>query len=63
MGKLVTLAALYERLKVETNLKQGERIYQATAWPVPHACAQPQQPGIASRGQLFRPYWGSSALA
>ena len=30
-------------------------------WPVPYACAQPYHPGIGSHGQLFRPYWSSSA--
>ena len=34
---------------------------QPTAWPVLHACAQPYHPGSGSHGQLFRPYWGSSA--
>ena len=45
----------------KTNLKQGAHIHQPTAWPVPHACAQPYHPGSGSHGQLFRPYWGSSA--
>ena len=43
------------------NLKQGAHIHQPTAWPVPHACAQPYHPGSGSHGQLFRPYWGLSA--
>ena len=30
-------------------------------WPVPYACPQPYHPGSGSHGQLFRPYWGSSA--
>ena len=41
----------------KTNLKQGAHIHQSTAWPVPHACAQPYHPGSGSHGQLFRPYW------
>ena len=45
----------------KTNLKQGAHIHQPTAWPVPHACAQPYHQGNGSHGQLFRPYWGSSA--
>ena len=45
----------------KTNLKQGTHIHQPTTWPVPHACAQPYHPGSGSHGQLFRPYWGSSA--
>ena len=44
-----------------TNLKQGVHIHQPTAWPVPHACAQPYHPVSGSHGQLFHPYWGSSA--
>ena len=46
----------------KTNLKQGAHIHQPTVWAVPHACAQPYYPGSGSHGQLFRPYWGSSAL-
>ena len=34
---------------------------QPMAWPLPHACAQPYHVGSGSHGQLFRPYWGSSA--
>ena len=30
-------------------------------WPVPYVCAQPYHPGISSQGQLFPPYWRSSA--
>ena len=53
----------------KTNLRQGAHILytpthevdQPTAWSVPHACAQPYHPGNGSHGQLFRPYWGSSA--
>ena len=48
----------------KTNLKQGAHIHQPTVWglwAVPHACAQPYYPGSGSHGQLFRPYWGSSA--
>ena len=30
-------------------------------WPVSLTCAQPYHPGSGSHGQLFRPYWGSSA--
>ena len=30
-------------------------------WPLPYTCAQPYHPGIGSHGQLFRPYWSSSA--
>ena len=44
-----------------TNLKQGAHIHQPTAWSVPHTCAQPYHAGSGSHGQLFRPYWGSSA--
>jgi len=35
--------------------------HQPTAWPVPTACAQPYHPRSGSHGQLFRPYWSSSA--
>ena len=45
----------------KTNLKQGAHIHQPTVWAVPHACAQPYYSGSGSHGQLFRPYWGSSA--
>ena len=45
----------------KTDVRQGAHIRQLTAWPVPHACAQPYHPGSGSHGQLFRPYWGSSA--
>ena len=51
----------YNRPPGKTNLKQGANIHQPTAWPVPHACAQPYPPGSDSHGQLFCPYWGSSA--
>ena len=43
------------------TLKQEAHIHQPTALPVPHACAQPYRPGRSSHGQLFRPYWSSSA--
>ena len=33
----------------------------SAVWPVPYACAQPYHPGSDSHGQLFRPYWSSSA--
>ena len=33
----------------------------SAVWPVPYACAQPYHPGSGSHGQLFRPYWSSSA--
>jgi len=39
----------------------GEHIHQPTAWPLLHACSQPYQTGSGSHGQLFCPYWGSSA--
>ena len=45
----------------KSNLKQGAHIHQTAAWPAPHACAQLYHPGSDSHGQLFRPYWGSSA--
>ena len=45
----------------KTKSQQGGHIHQPTAWPVPHACAQPYHPGSGSHGQQFRPYWGSSA--
>ena len=45
----------------KTNLKQGAHIHQPTAWPVPHECVQQYHQGNGSNGQLFRPYWGSSA--
>ena len=41
----------------KTKLKQGAHIHQPTAWPVPHARAEPYRPGNGSHGQLFRPYW------
>ena len=43
------------------TLKHRAHIHQPTALPVPHACAQPYRPGRSSHGQLFRPYWRSSA--
>ena len=39
------------------NLKQGAHKYQSTAWPVPHAYAQPYHPGSGSHGQRFRLCW------
>ena len=36
-------------------------IHQPTAWPLSHACAQPHHAGNGHHGQLFRPYWSSSA--
>ena len=57
----------------EETVKAGKRVITipskcteahvptATVWPVPYACAQPYHPGSGSHGQLFRPYWGSSA--
>ena len=47
--------------QVTSKLKQGTHILQPTAWPLPHACAQPYHASSGSHGQLFRPYWGSSA--
>ena len=47
-----------------SKLKQGAHIHQptkTTAWPLPHACAQPYQAGSGSHGQLFRPSWSSSS--
>ena len=46
--------------RVTSKLKQGAHIHQPTAWPLPHACAQPYHAGSGSHGQLFRPYRGSS---
>ena len=40
--------------RVTSKLKQGAHIHQPTASPLPHA-------GSGSHGQLFRPYWRSSA--
>ena len=45
----------------KTSLKQWAYIHQPKAWPVPHAYAQPYHPGSGNHGQLFHPYWGSSA--
>ena len=46
---------------MQTFKKQGAHKHQPTARPLPHACAQPYHAGSGSHGQLFRPYWGSSA--
>ena len=46
--------------RVTSKLKQGAHIQQPTAWPLPHACAQPHHAGSGSHGRLLRPYWGSS---
>jgi len=46
--------------RVTSKLKQGAHIHQPTAWPLPHASAQPYHAGGGSHGQQFRPYWGSS---
>ena len=48
-------------LENSANLEQGVHTHQPTAWPVPHACAQPHHAGSGSHGQLPRPNWGSSA--
>ena len=45
----------------KTNLKQGAHIHQPTAWVLPNTCAQQYHPCSGSNGQLFCPYWGSSA--
>ena len=47
-------------LENSANLEQGAHIHQPTAWPIPHACAQPRHAGSGSHAQLFRPNWGSS---
>ena len=47
--------------QVTSKLKQGARTLQPTAWPLPHARAKPYHAGSGSHGELFRPYWGSSA--
>ncbi|CAH3021380.1 unnamed protein product, partial [Porites evermanni] len=39
-----------------SRVKQGGHIHQPTAWPLPHACAQPYHTGSGSHGQLFRSY-------
>ena len=44
-----------------SKLKQRAHIHQPTAWPLLHSCAQPYHAGSGSHGQLFCPYWGSSA--
>ena len=36
-------------------------LHNSAVRPVPYAYAQPYHPGSGSHGQLFRPYWGSSA--
>ena len=36
--------------KNKTNLKQGAHKHQPTAWPVPHACAEPYHPGSSRVG-------------
>ena len=46
---------------VTSKVKQGAHIHQLTAWPLPHACAQPYHMGSGNHGQLLCPYWGSSA--
>ena len=48
-------------LENSANLEQLANTHQPTAWPVPHACAQPRHAGSGSHGQLSRPNWGSSA--
>ena len=48
-------------LENSANLEQLAHTHQPTAWPVPHACAQPRHAGSGSHGQLSRPNWGSSA--
>ena len=48
-------------LENSANLEQSAHTHQPTAWPVPHACAQPHHAGSSSHGQLYRPNWGSSA--
>ena len=47
--------------RVTSKSKQKAHIHQPTAWPLPHACAQPYHAGSGSHEQLFRPYWGLSA--
>ena len=48
--------------RVTGKLKQGAHMHRPTAWSSANACAQPDHEGSDSHGQLFRPYWGSSAL-
>ena len=47
--------------RVTSKIKQGAHIHQPTAWPLPHACAQPYHADSGRHLQLFRSYWGSSA--
>ena len=51
----------FSSLLSKEKLKQGAHIHQPTAWPLPHACAQPYHAGSGSHGQLFRHYWSTSA--
>ena len=48
---------------INYKLKEGAHIHQTMSRPspVPHACAQPYNPGSGSHGQLFYPSRGSSA--
>ena len=51
------------RMRTLIRLKQGAHIHQPTAWPVPHACAQPYHSGSGSHGQLFRPFAHQHCIA
>ena len=61
LNEMYDKQALSHTYHNKTSLKQGAYIHQPTAWAVPHAYAQPYHPGSGSHGQLFHPYWGSSA--
>ena len=45
----------------DKTLKQRTHVHHPSAWPVPHACAQPYHPGSGSHGQLFHFYQALSA--
>ena len=45
----------FDCIENSANLKQVEHIYQPTAWPVPHACAQPYR--ARSKDSCFALMW------
>ena len=45
----------------KTNYQHWSTRTNSAVWQVPYACVQTKHPSSGSYGQLFLPYWGSSA--
>ena len=58
---LSTNDTLFTYLLATNQIMHWSTGTNSAVWPVPYACAQSYHPGSGSHGQLFRPFWGSSA--